>query len=90
MALISYLLTAIYWLLNLLSFLIVLRALLSWFPISQENIINKLLITMTEPVMSPIRALLYKLKFTRELPVDFSPVVAILVLWILSSFIAFL
>jgi len=42
---------------------------------------------MTEPVVSPVRSLLYKFKFTRELPVDFSPVIAIFLLFAIRDFL---
>lgn len=84
------LITAIYYLINLLSILIVVRALISWLPLSENNKFNSFLITMTEPVMAPIRKLLYKFEFTRELPVDFSPIVAILVLGAISGILTIL
>jgi YggT family protein len=86
----AYLLNAVYWLLNLLSILIVIRALISWLPLGQGNKINNFLIMMTEPVIAPIRKLLSRLSFTREMPVDFSPMVAIIALGILSGLIMLL
>jgi YggT family protein len=88
--LLVYLIKAIYWLLNLLSILIVVRALISWLPLSEDNKFNSILITMTEPVMAPIRKLLSKIKFMNELPVDFSPMVAIFVLWIICGLLTLL
>jgi YggT family protein len=43
---------------------------------------------MTEPVISPIRKLLYRFEFAKELPVDFSPMIAIIVLYIISMIIS--
>lgn len=90
MYLLRLLVTAIYYLVELLSILIVVRALISWLPLSEDNKFNSFLVMMTEPIMEPIRKLLYKFEFTRELPVDFSPVVAIILLGIISSILKFL
>ena len=45
-------------LLNIIQWAIILRALLSWFPISKENVFYKILYQITEPILSPIRKLL--------------------------------
>lgn len=90
MHLLSYIVTVVYWLINLLSILIVAQALLSWLPISEDNVINRFLTMMTEPVVAPIRKFLSRFEFTQEIPIDFSPVVAILVLWVLSSIVGLL
>lgn len=71
----------------LVTSLIVIRALVSWFPIPQGSKFISFLDTMTEPVVAPVRSLLYKFKFTRELPVDFSPVIAIFLLYALKDII---
>lgn len=86
----SWLLTSIYYLVELLSILIVVRALVSWLPLSEDNKFNNFLVIMTEPIMDPIRRLLYKFEFARELPVDFSPIVAIILLGIISSLLRLL
>lgn len=86
----SLLVTAVYYLVELLSILIVVRALVSWLPLSEDNKFNSFLVLMTEPIMDPIRRLLYKFEFTRELPVDFSPIVAIILLGIISSILKLL
>lgn len=66
------------------------RALVSWLPLSEDNKFNNFLVIMTEPIMDPIRRLLYKFEFARELPVDFSPIVAIILLGIISSLLRLL
>ena len=88
MPLLSYAITAVYWLINIICVLIVIRSLLSWLPLGENNIIISFLNTVTEPVISPIRKLLFKLEFTRELPVDFSPMVAIILLCLISNLIS--
>lgn len=88
--LLSYLLRAIYLLTNLLSILIVARSLMSWIPLRGGNKLTSFLVTMTEPVLAPIRHLLSKFAFAREMPVDFSPVIAIIVLYIINMLLSLL
>lgn len=73
------------YLVDFIMLLIVVRALLSWLPLSPSNGIIRFLDMMTEPVVSPIRRLLNKSETVSQLPVDFSPVIAVIILSILSS-----
>lgn len=47
------------------------RAVLSWFPM-QENRIIDLLYSVTEPFISPVRLLFYKMNWFQNLPIDLS------------------
>lgn len=49
-----------------------LRAILSWFPIDEENWFVRLLYCLTEPVIMPIRALLERLGWFQDFPLDMS------------------
>lgn len=88
MIFLHYLCAAIYYLIDFLVLLIVVRALISWFPLSPENKFIAFLDMMTEPVVGPIRRLLNKSETISQLPVDFSPVVAILILTLISGIFA--
>ena len=68
------------WLIEALQLLIIVSSLLSWFPISPGNRVVRLLHALVEPLLHPIRALL-----PTTLGMDFSPLVAILILWLLKS-----
>lgn len=68
------------WLIEALQLLIIVSSLLSWFPISPGNRVVRLLHALVEPLLHPIRALL-----PTTLGMDFSPLVAILILWLLQS-----
>ena len=63
-----------------LTWAIIIRALLSWFSVGGAQPVFRLLVEITEPVLAPIR---------RVLPtagmLDFSPLVALLLINILSS-----
>lgn len=85
MLFLSYLITALHYLIDLVSLLILVRALVSWLPLREDNPIIVILNVMTEPVVAPVRNLLSHISILRELPVDFSPFFALIALMILNS-----
>ena len=72
---------------NVLLFVIetamMLRAILSFFPLDEENRFVLFLALVTEPVIAPVRALLSRFKFIAESPIDISFFVTFLLLSIL-------
>ena len=67
---------------------IFVRSILSWFPGASESKLGSILVTLTEPVLSPIRKVFMKFAFARSSPIDFSPIVAMLLLFLIQSFIS--
>jgi YggT family protein len=71
-----------YLLLNLMTLAIIARAILSWvMPVGRDRW-TKILVDVTEPILAPIRSILSRIL---PLPIDFSPMVAILLIWFLQS-----
>lgn len=66
---------------------IIARALISWVNPDPYNVIVQVLHRITEPVLDPIRYWLVRI-FKRELVIDFSPIVAIILLNILQIFLS--
>ena len=67
-----------------LTLLIIARALLSWFPnVDPRNPAVEFLITVTEPILAPIRAVIPRLGF-----IDLTPMVAIILLNVIGRVIA--
>jgi YggT family protein len=67
-----------------LSLLVLLRALLSWFPnVDYRNPVVEFLVAVTEPILAPIRAIL-----PRFGPFDLTPMIAIFVLIAISRALA--
>ena len=64
------------------------RAVLSWFPISEDNPILLFVHMVTEPIVAPIRKLLDRLGWFRNLPIDMSFLVAVLLLSLVSSLLS--
>ncbi|MCX7616416.1 MAG: YggT family protein [Tepidiforma sp.] len=74
---IAQLFTLFLWLLILAIFL---RSLMSWFPISQDNEVARLLYRITEPLLEPVRRVLPRTGF-----IDFSGMVVIILLYVMIS-----
>ncbi|MFQ5896925.1 MAG: YggT family protein [Candidatus Methylomirabilia bacterium] len=64
--------------------IIIARALLSWINPDPSNPIVRFLYQATEPVLRPIRDLLP----TRQIGLDLSPMIAILIIFILQGLLA--
>ena len=67
---------------EIITWAILIRALISWLPISQGNFILRILDAVTEPVISPVRALMNKI-IKRPVMIDFSPVIAMILVEII-------
>lgn len=64
---------------DVMAILIVIRSLLSWFPVDRHNILVQFLETVTDPILLPLRRII-----PRADTIDFSPMVAILLLITIS------
>jgi len=72
-------------LLAFIEYAILARALLSWFPISRDNQVIRLLYQITEPILSPIRNLIERTSSGRFMMFDFSPIVVFLVIGLIRN-----
>ena len=66
---------------------ILIRAFLSWLPIPRESRFVILLYQFTEPILAPIRSLIQRSSFGRNMMFDFSPIIALILLTILRNII---
>ena len=70
---------------NVMAVAVVIRSLLSWFPVDPSNFLVVFLVTITEPILSPLRRIIPRLDM-----IDFTPLVAILLLmfisWLLQAY----
>ncbi|MDQ2086619.1 YggT family protein [Herbivorax sp. ANBcel31] len=64
---------------------LIVRVISSWLPISKENAFFRIIYQVTEPLLSPIRSLIQKTSFGKNMMVDFSPIIVFLLLRILRS-----
>jgi len=70
------------WAIQIIIYLIVITSLLSWFQPNPRNPLVRMLHAVVDPVLHPIRTLL-----PSAMGMDFSPMVAILILWMLQRLI---
>ena len=71
------------YLISILTWLIIIRALISWVNPDPRNIIVQILYKITEPILAPLRRIipLY------NIGIDISPIIAVLCLWFVRLFI---
>ena len=77
----------VYWVLNLCSWAIVLRAILSWF-LRPDMPVYNFLLRVTEPLIAPFRPLAYRLTNGR-LPIDLAPLFSYIALMILMRLVTY-
>jgi YggT family protein len=68
---------------KILTYAIIARALLSWFPIAPGNPIARILFDVTEPILAPLRRIVPPLG-----AMDITPIVAIIGLSVLGGILA--
>ena len=67
---------------------VLLRVVVSLFPIEEDAFLPRMLFCLTEPVIMPVRALLSRFGLGGEdAPVDFSPLITMLLLMIIGLFL---
>lgn len=72
----------LHWLLQILSFAIIGRALISWFAPASNNPIVRILIEVTEPILAPLRRIIPLIGM-----IDITPIVAIFLIQLLQSWL---
>ena len=77
-------------LLTVLELCMLLRAILSWFPIREDNPFLLFVHMVTEPIVAPVRALFEKMGWFRNIPIDVSFIVAYLLLSVVGTLLAVL
>ena len=65
--------------------LMLLRAILSWFPLDEESGFAQFLFVTTEPFILPVRAILEQFEFFRSMPIDMSFFITALLLSFLRA-----
>jgi len=63
------------------------RILLSWLPLGYNNPIGQFLYTMTEPILGPCRRMLDKSPLGGGMMLDFSPVIALILMMLAEQLI---
>lgn len=64
-------------LLDILSFMILIRCIMTWVPGGSQSRLYEILYAITSPIEEPIRSAMYKFM---NGPIDFSPIIALLLI----------
>lgn len=72
---------------SIIEFAILARVLISWLPVPKENNLIRLLYMITEPILAPIRGLIERSSFGRNMMFDFSPIAAFLLIGIVRNIV---
>ncbi len=67
-----------------IEFLMMGRAILSWLPMDDDNPVEEFLYTVTEPVIMPVRAVIDYFGWFQSLPIDMSFLITFILLSILE------
>ncbi|MDK2867966.1 MAG: YggT family protein [Clostridiales bacterium] len=81
-----YVKVALFYFFQLIMYLIFGRAVLSWFIRDYNNPIMKILVSLTEPILKPIREMLSRFNIGGNM-IDFSPLVALLIVQLLMALV---
>jgi YggT family protein len=79
----SLFLKAVYYLLEAISYMLLARILLSWFPRIRQSRFYAVLFQLTEPLLMPVRKLLMRTK-AGNMPIDFSVIIVYLIIAVLQ------
>lgn len=72
---------------GVLELAILVRAFISWLPVPRGHRLVRLLYQITEPVLAPIRSLIQRSSFGHNMILDISPIIALILLAIVRTFI---
>lgn len=75
----TYIINFLNLLFSVLYFAILVRILLTWIPMSQDNVIVRLLNQITEPILAPARRIIPPMG-----GMDFSPMIVLLLLYMVQ------
>lgn len=74
--------TILLYVLQIVKLLVIVRCILSWLPLEGNRIVE-FIYRVTEPILSPIRALLERMMGGRTLMLDLSPIILFLLIQVL-------
>lgn len=74
--------------LDVISFSMLIRAILSFLGVNEEGLLMRFLYVVTEPAIMPLRKLFYKLNWFQNTPFDMAHLFTYTVLWILQLLIS--
>jgi len=73
--------------LSIIELLIFVRVIISWLPIPRDTQLVRILYQLTEPILAPIRNIIQKSALGANMMLDFSPIVAWLIIRVIRMLI---
>jgi YggT family protein len=86
--LLHIIMSAVNYLLWIIAMLIVVDSIMSWIPGAAGSRFGEMISTLVTPVIAPIRRIFMRFEFARSSPVDFSPMVALIIIFVIQSIIS--
>lgn len=80
--------TTVSFLIAVLQFFMLGRAIISWLPVDDDNPIVTFLYAVTEPVIMPVRAVLDRFGWFEGMPIDMSFFITFILLSVLEMFLS--
>ncbi len=80
--------SAIVILLQIIEYAILIRVILSWLPIPKDNQFVRILYQITDPVLLPIRNMIEKTNWGKNMMIDFSPLIAFAIIMLLVRIVS--
>lgn len=77
----------LYILFTIIELAILARVILSWVPMQKQNRLVNMLYMVTEPILAPIRGLIERSAFGRNMMFDFSPIIAFLIIGLIRNIV---
>ena len=77
-------------LLYVFDLLLIVRAICSWVPSFRESMVYRLSFSVTEPILRPVRDMLFRIEWVRRCPIDLSFLVVIILVNALSGMTSYL
>lgn len=72
---------------SIIEIAILARVVISWLPVNKDSRIIQFLYTITEPILAPIRSMIEKSAFGKNMMFDISPIVAFLLIGIVRNIV---
>ena len=72
---------------TIIEFAVLARVIISWIPVQKDNKLITFLYQVTEPILAPIRNMVERSSFGKNLMFDVSPIIAFLLIGLIRNII---
>lgn len=72
---------------TIIEFAVLARVIISWIPVQRESRLITLLYQVTEPILAPIRGMIERSSFGKNMMFDISPIIAFLLIGLVRNIV---